>query len=88
MFVKNIFKSVIYLHKLKRLQDCKIESCIKHRLVQKWERTRHEQAQRILTKEEQIFKESCNNYEVKIDRERIAIIEIGSKFKYTYLSKI
>lgn len=48
-------------------------------MVSKWEKTRHQQANIILSKEEMKLLETCESYKVKIDREQIAINDIQSK---------
>lgn len=51
---------------------------MKFRLVLKWEATRHEQAQLVLSGEEVNLADSIKDYKLRIDRERIAIAEIES----------
>lgn len=59
-------------------QDIEIQNELKFCLVSKWEQTRHQQANIILSKEETKLRETCDEYKVKIDREQIAINDIQS----------
>ncbi|KAJ6634686.1 hypothetical protein Bhyg_13263 [Pseudolycoriella hygida] len=62
-----------------RVHNNEIQNELKFSLVAKWEKTRHQQANIILSKEETRLLAMCDDYKVKIDREQIAINDIQSK---------
>lgn len=62
-------------------QDIQIQNELKFCLVSKWEQTRHEQANIILSNEEKKLLQMCNDYKLKIDREQIAINDIQSNIR-------
>ncbi|XP_037036817.1 dynein regulatory complex protein 9 [Bradysia coprophila] len=59
-----------------RIYDIQIQNELKFCLVSKWENTRHQQANIILSKEVTKLMDSTNEYKVKIDREQLAINDI------------